>query len=229
MNILVIDDHALFREGLVMVLHKLDDVDAIVEAEDASSAMTCVQSYTDRGDEFDLILLDVNLPNSADVFTNLDQLKSLTPTTPVAILSATEDASLINQLLQKGASGFITKSSNSQITLSAVQLILSGGLYVPHQALSFGNSQVSSDASPSQTIHTKNIQEEDVSPPIVQLTARQKDIFELLAQGLSNKEIARELTMSPSTVKVHVAAILRICDVSNRTQAVCYAQTHSLL
>ncbi|NRB37913.1 MAG: response regulator transcription factor [Pseudomonadales bacterium] len=219
MNILVIDDHALFREGLVLVLKQLDDAENIIEAESAEQALSVIETYTDNDNDFDLILLDVNLPNSPDVFTTLNNIKELNPVIPVAILSATEDSGLINQLLQKGASGFITKSSNSQVTLSAVRLILSGGLYVPHQALAPATPVAENQPSgaPAQ------------SKAAVQLTARQKDVFELLAEGLSNKEIARKLDMSPSTVKVHVAAILRICDVSNRTQAVTYAQTHSLL
>lgn len=220
-DILVIDDHALFREGLVMVLRQLEGVEDIIEAENAEQAIAYVDSFATNGKDLDLILLDVNLPQSPDVFTTLNNIKELSPVSPIAILSATEDPALINQLLQKGASGFITKSSNSQVTLSAVRLILSGGLYVPHQAL----------AAPAVNsgIEVQLPQTEPKKEPYVQLTARQKDVFEKLAEGLSNKEIARKLDMSPSTVKVHVAAILRICNVSNRTQAVSYAQTHSLL
>lgn len=225
MNILIIDDHALFREGLVLVLGQLEDAENIIEAENAEQALSCVANYSDNDEDFDLILLDVNLPNSPDVFTTLNTIKELSPVSPVAILSATEDPALINQLLQKGASGFITKSSNSQVTLSAVRLILSGGLYVPHQALSMPTASPTSTASAT----ANSALAPDKPTPVVQLTARQKDVFELLAEGLSNKEIARKLDMSPSTVKVHVAAILRLCDVSNRTQAVTYAQTHSLL
>jgi len=226
-DILLVDDHALFREGLALVLkQQLSSSEGnvnILEADSAKTALKAVQQYQ----ELDLILLDLHLPDNQD-FSLLQQIKSSDPSIPVAMLSANEDAQKIQQALQQGASGFITKSSKSSVMISAIQLILAGGIYVPPAILKAdlsGNSETAvaptyiSTPSPNPTRDTV----------IVQLTGRQKEVLHLMDDGLSNKEIAKVLNMSPSTVKVHVAAILRACNVNNRTQAVSFARTHHLL
>jgi len=214
MQILLVDDHALFREGLVLVMQNLDDNVHIDEAEDGKSAMAIIES----GAELDLVLLDFNLPDNHG-FSLLQQIKQTLPATPVAMLSAREDATLIQEALQIGANGFIPKSSSSKVMLQAVQLILAGGLYLPPQIM------MNNGTTEQQT--AQNPVNADIEPsdkPELQFTQRQKDVLQLLDDGLSNKEIARKLGMSPSTVKVHVAAILRICDATNRTKAVSLAR-----
>ena len=222
MDILLVDDHALFREGLALVLKqqlnttKIDV--SVLEADSAKTALEAIQQHQD----LDLILLDLHLPDNQD-FSLLQQIKSFDPSIPVAMLSANENAQKIQQALQQGASGFITKSSKSSVMISAIQLILAGGIYVPPAILKtdFGGEPLENGAktSPSSTDDTIT----------VQLTERQKEVLHFMDDGLSNKEIAKVLSMSPSTVKVHVAAILRACNVNNRTQAVSFARTHHLL
>ena len=235
MDILLVDDHALFREGLALVLKQQlntseDDVN-ILEADSAKTALEAVQQHQD----LDLILLDLHLPDNQD-FSLLLQIKSTDPSIPVAMLSANEDAQKIQKALQQGASGFITKSSKSSVMISAIQLILAGGIYVPPAILKadISGEQVANCATPSNTTtETANISPRSPNTTndtvIVQLTGRQKEVLLLMDDGLSNKEIAKVLNMSPSTVKVHVAAILRACNVNNRTQAVSFARTHHLL
>ena len=154
------------------------------------------------------------------------------------MLSANENAQKIQQALQQGASGFITKSSKSSVMISAIQLILAGGIYVPPAILKADLSgelvEGNANTTPlNTTTETTNIPPASPNPAndtvIVQLTGRQKEVLHLMDDGLSNKEIAKVLNMSPSTVKVHVAAILRACNVNNRTQAVSFARTHHLL
>ena len=235
MDILLVDDHALFREGLALVLKQQlntseGDVN-VLEADSAKTALEAVQQYQD----LDLILLDLHLPDNQD-FSLLQQIKSFDPSIPVAMLSANEDAQKIQQALQQGASGFITKSSKSSVMISAIRLILAGGIYVPPAILKADLSgepvENSANASPSKavtkTTHTSPSRSTD-DIVTVQLTERQKEVLHLMDDGLSNKEIAKVLNMSPSTVKVHVAAILRACNVNNRTQAVSFARTHHLL
>ena len=214
MEILLVDDHALFREGLALVLQQLDGAN-IFEAENAAEAITIAQEH----DDLDLVLLDLNLPDNKD-FSLLQSIREILPSTPVTMLSATEDATLIQQALQLGASGFITKSSSSQVMLQAINLILAGGLYLPPQML-----QKTQDIPETQ--HAETIKTETDTSTVsnkaeseLYFTERQMDVLRLLDKGMSNKEIARELDMSPSTVKVHVAAILRECEASNRPQAV---------
>jgi len=210
-EILLVDDHALFREGLSLVLQQLDDA-KIFEAENAADA----NRIADQHNDLDLVLLDLNLPDNHD-FSLLQSIREKLPSTPVTMLSATEDAKLIQQALQLGASGFITKSSNSQVMLQAINLILAGGLYLPPQVLE--KTQDLPETEAAETI-TSETTDSTKSENDLHFTGRQMDVLKLLDQGLSNKEIARELDMSPSTVKVHVAAILRECEASNRTQAV---------
>lgn len=215
MDILLVDDHALFREGLSLVLQQLDDAN-IFEAENAASALSII----DQQPNLDLVLLDLNLPDNND-FSLLQSVRTKLPATPVTMLSATEDAGLIQQALQLGASGFITKTSSSQVMLQAINLILAGGLYLPPQMLQ--KTQDIPETQGAETIPTETSAATTVSNKAesdLYFTERQMDVLRLLDQGMSNKEIARDLDMSPSTVKVHVAAILRECEASNRTQAV---------
>jgi len=209
-EILLVDDHALFREGLSLVLKQIDDT-ILFEAESAAEAISLAHQHS----ELDLILLDLNLPDNND-FGLLQTLRATLPATPVAMLSATEDSALIQQALQLGASGFIPKSSKSQVMMQAIQLILAGGLYLPPQLLTENTGALDSQTPSVKQSNTLNNQTSDK----FYFTERQMDVLQLLDQGLSNKEIAKKLDMSPSTVKVHVAAILRECEASNRTQAV---------
>lgn len=223
MDILLVDDHALFRDGLALVLEKIEEGTQVFEAEDAPSALALLKSQPD----LDLILLDLHLPGTSG-FELLDAIKSRSPEVPVAMLSANEDATMIQEALNRGANGFITKSSNSKIMLSAIQLILAGDVYVPKAILS--KSQAPISPSPASSGSTTPIQETP-SPnnTDIKLTSRQNAVLKLMVNGMANKEIAKELGMSPSTVKVHVAAILRAFDVANRTQAVAFAQTNGFV
>jgi len=231
-DILLVDDHALFREGLALVLKQQlnpskGDVN-VFEADCAKNSLKAIQQHQD----LDLILLDLHLPDNQD-FSLLQQIKSSDPSIPVAMLSAIEDAQKIQQALQQGASGFITKSSKSSVMISAIQLILAGGVYVPPAILKADLSRELVDSSALPAIGTAKpsspLSSSTDDAVTIQLTDRQKEVLHLMDDGLSNKEIAKVLNMSPSTVKVHVAAILRACNVSNRTQAVSFARTHRLL
>jgi len=217
MNVLLVDDHALIREGIALVMNNLSDDTHILEAETGKEALEFAQSNSD----LDLVLLDLNLPDNND-FSLLQSMRQALPSTPIAMLSATEDANLIQQALQIGANGFIPKSSNSKVMLQAVQLILAGGLYLPPQLMI--NNSISSTTTPQQELSQGDVDASAANSSDLQFTKRQTEVLSLLDQGLSNKEIARKLDMSPSTVKVHVAAILRICDATNRTQAVSLAR-----
>ena len=220
MDILLIDDHHIFRDGLKLLLQQQDSNWVTHAAADAAEARQAVNS----GIDFDLILLDYNLPdgNGLDL---LREIKSIVPATPVALLSAHEDPQLIQATLAAGASGFITKSSSSEVMLSALQLIFSGGVYVPPAILvqnfsSEANTQTNSSSQSAEKAPTSNE---------YHLTERQLEVLQEMTKGLANKEIARELNMSPSTVKAHIAAILREFDVNNRTQAVALAQEKGLV
>lgn len=216
MELLLVDDHTLFREGLALVLKNLDDNITIYEAGDGDSAVAILSDHPD----VDLVLLDLQLPGVND-FSLLKTLKQTWPLVPIAILSANENPNLIQQALALGANGFVTKSSNSKIMLRAIQLILDGDIYIPKAIL---NTPGNGPATPSISPPPPSTEPKQPPQADIRLTERQQAVLQLMADGLSNKEIAKALGTSPSTVKVHVAAILRVMDVSNRTQAVAAAK-----
>jgi DNA-binding NarL/FixJ family response regulator len=195
MKILLIDDHALFRDGFALLIRSLS---TDYEVECVGTGALGLTTLADNPD-IDLVLLDYKLPDGNGM-EFLQKLREKSPSTPVVLLSAEENTALIQTALSQGASGFIPKSASAEVMLSAVNLVLAGGVYVPQMAL-----------------NTSSISESD-------LTDRQIDVLREMAKGLSNKEIARVLDMSPATVKVHVAAILNRLKVKNRTQAVTIAR-----
>jgi DNA-binding NarL/FixJ family response regulator len=226
-EILVIDDHALFREGLVMVLGQAEIVKKVHQVESGAEAVKFVEDHQD----IDVALLDYNLPGE-DSFQILQQLQAIAPSVPVVMLSAMEDADLIQQSIQVGASGFITKTSTTEVMISAVNLVLSGGIYIPPVVFQNKKSELppAAQTTPESTASAQTMADSGQVPDYKYLlTERQTDVLEQLVEGLSNKEIARVLGMSPSTVKVHVAAILKELNVKNRTQAVTKAQELNIL
>jgi DNA-binding NarL/FixJ family response regulator len=204
MRILIADDHALFREGLRMVLTPLVGEALIAEAGSFDEAVDIVQEKAD----FRLLLLDMRMPGM-DWREAVLLLKEACPDTPVVFVSAVEEGRLIREAISLGASGFISKAVSSKVMLSAIELVLSGGVYVPPAVLAV--SEEDEDLSRRNQLR-------------VLLTNRQKQVMDLLNEGLSNKEIARQLELSDGTVKLHITAILKALNVDNRTKAVLEAK-----
>lgn len=197
-KILVIDDHALVREGLHQVLKGLDENVAVLQAGTCEQAFSLADSHVD----IDLVLLDYHLPDMTGLQA-LDVFGKNHPELPIVMLSGSANVQIMRQVLQSGASGFVTKSSLSDELLHAVRLVLSGGVYSPSELSSeFGT--LSYDAT-------------NTKPPLSQ---RQELVLRELLDGRSNREIGASLNVSEETVKTHVASILRYFDVQNRTQAV---------
>ena len=221
MEILLIDDHHLFRDGLKSLLQQKEPSWVISMAGDAAEARVAVSKNSD----LDLILLDYDLPdgNGLDL---LSEIKEKTPITPIALLSAHEEPKLIKATLAAGASGFITKASTSDVMLSALQLIFNGGVYVPPAVLKTDAMDLIGETDAEIETEISETQQNNKS---YHLTERQKEVLNSMVKGLANKEIARELDMSPSTVKAHIAAILRELEVNNRTQAVTKARENGLI
>ena len=197
MKILLVDDHPLFMEGMRGILHKLEKDVSIHTTGSCEEALSLIDN-----DDFDLVLLDINLPGISGL-DGLQQIRHQLPATPLIVMSASEDRNKVLQAIERGAKGFIPKSSTPDIIITALQLVLSGGVYLPMAVLDTVNSsqsKVNNTAGPN-------------------LTARQIEVLKLLAEGHSNKLIGRHLSMAENTVRVHVSAILRFLDVSNRTEA----------
>lgn len=195
MKILVVDDHALVREGLQQVLQGLHPQVEVLQAADCKQAFALADSHRD----IDLTLLDFHLPD----MTGLEALRifgAQHPELPVLILSASADVPMMRQVLSAGASGFVTKSSRSDELLLAVRKVLDGEVYLP-AAL-------------------RNADGTSSGVEISKLTHRQELVLHELLDGRSNREISVALSVSEETVKTHIAAILRHFSVQNRTQAV---------
>lgn len=210
MRILVVDDHALIRDAVGGVLKALQgDAIDIVEAVDARRAREQLAKCT----RFDMVLLDLGLPD-CDGIEFLRELAKNHPTTSVVVLSALDDRHRVTQALNLGALGFIPKSVSREVMISAFNLIFSGGVYIPPEILAAKNSA------------TPQAQQLRRPPP---LTARQLDVLALMMQGRSNKGISRALDLAEPTVKIHVSAILKALEVSNRTEAAIAARELGLI
>ena len=199
-TILVADDHPLYREALVNAVSGLEtECDISV----SGSFDEAVRELLEGGDR-DLVLLDLNMPGSRGL-SGLSQLRAQFPAVPVAVVSATEDANTIRKSIAMGASGYIPKSSSTQQMREAISLILEGNIYLPEGVDLEGEV---------------NDEEAEMITRLQSLTPQQTRVLGMLGEGLLNKQIAYELSVSEATVKAHVSAILLKLRVDSRTQAV---------
>lgn len=194
MRILLIDDHALFRGGVKYLLRGLDDG---VETDEAGD---CGQALEKLGaGRYDLVLLDLKLPG-ANGIDALASLREAAPGTPVIVLSGEDDPEVVRASIERGAMGFIPKSSTPEVMIQALRLVLTRGVYLPPTALDAVAAKVSS-ALPG-------------------LTPRQMDVMRCVIRGMPNKVIAREIDVSEATVKAHLTAVFQALGARNRTEAV---------
>lgn len=201
MRILLVDDHLLFSKGLRFLL---DDLEPGVHCEVVNSIAGAEQV---RG-PFDLILLDYSLPDSQG-HAGLQRVREAHPDSPVVMLSGETRHELVRELVELGASGFISKTADTPTLLAALRTILDGGVSLPN-----------SFSPPHQRV---------VPSVLEQLTLRQTEVLRKLVQGKPNKLIARELALQESTVKTHLSEAFRILGVTNRTEAVFKAASLGLL
>jgi DNA-binding NarL/FixJ family response regulator len=212
MKILIVDDHALFRHGLTLTLSELFDQAEITQAGCADEAIEIV-----AGDEqFDLVLVDLTMPGM-NGFDGIRLIREHLDRAPIVVVTSSEDVADMRTAFGCGARGYVPKSSAAELLQHALPLVLAGELFVPAMALGV-------DAAPApQSPGVQPDHDLDPVPPVAPvakaMTPRQREVLTLLVQGQSNKEIARNLGMPDSTVKVHVKAILQKLGVKNRTQA----------
>jgi DNA-binding NarL/FixJ family response regulator len=211
MRILLIDDHRLFREAIAHVLTAFDDKAVLLEAGTAEEAIDMATHYHD----LDLILLDLNMPGMGGL-PGLPQLLASAPTVPIVVVSGSANVNDVRDAIQAGAAGFIPKTSSGREMSEALRLVLSGDIYVPPALLAV----IAAD----RESHAPDAQGTDMP-----LTPRQLEVLMLLGEGLSNKSIARRLSLSEGTVKLHVNAVLRGLNARNRTGAVIEANRRGLL
>jgi DNA-binding NarL/FixJ family response regulator len=215
LNILLIDDHALFREGLALLLQPLVDQPCVWQAGSCEEAF---EQLAARGPA-DLILIDLALPGLPGL-EGIAELHCRHPHSPVVALSSSDDRDTVLRAIDAGAVGFVPKSATSAVLIAALQLILARGIYLPPTAF-LGEARTS--AVPSQLPRPEVVggaAPASCTPTDLGLTARQSDVLYQILQGKPAKLIERELALSASTVKAHTSAVLRALNVTTRTQAV---------
>ncbi len=210
LRLLVIDDHAMVREGLLQILRKLGPDVVQHEAHDAESALLLLE--TER--EFDLVLLDIMLPGTNGL-SLLGILRKRFPAVPVMVLSALEDVDVVNRAMRLGAAGYVTKSGNSDTLLDAIRRVLEGEVHIPSHLHDRLSVTLGGGIGRSRSVASR-----------YGLTEGQVRVMELMREGKSNQEIADLLGLTEGTVKVHVSKILRKLGVSSRAEAIALIQRH---
>ncbi len=201
---LIADDHPLFREALKGALQSQFEDLTVFESESFDSTLAALSEQ----DELDLLLLDLHMPGSGDLY-GLIRIREDYPSLPIVVVSGSEDLSIISKVMAYGAMGFIPKASSTQVIAQGIETVLEGETWLPEKIKD----------------KVANIENEDreLAQQVASLTPQQYKVLQYLHEGLLNKQIAYELHISEATVKAHITAIFRKLGVYNRTQAVLIA------
>ncbi|WP_083006841.1 response regulator [Halomonas sp. GT] len=214
-SLLVADDHPLFRDALHAVISAGLTDTRLLESDSLAAAIHTIGTH----DELDLLLLDLSLPD-ADGLEGLTILRERFPWLPVAIVSAHQERQLVLDAITQGAVGYIPKSTPREQLLAALNQILQGQLYLPADIMRQPPPRMESSAlTPSSEVSRERL---------IRLTDKQLDVLGCMAQGMSNKQIARELLIAETTVKTHVSAILRKLGATSRVHAIVIAGEEEL-
>jgi DNA-binding NarL/FixJ family response regulator len=209
MLFLIVDDHPLVCSALEGMLRSAFGSCELLQAHSAAEALETVRQLED----LDLVLLDLKLPD-VEGFQGLQQLRKEAPKIPILVLSGLEDARLAELARSYGALGYVTKKSSAAEIVAAVRAVLAGNTAFAESAAPCAPEEIEAYGQVSRVIGS--------------LTPQQTTVLRLLGEGLLNKQIAYELSISESTVKAHVSAILKKLEVSSRMQAVLLAQRGAL-
>jgi DNA-binding NarL/FixJ family response regulator len=209
MHVLLVDDHALFREGLALLLRPL--MPGLV-AREAGSCEEALQSLQEQG-LVDLVLMDLGLPGMSGL-QGIATLREQWPAMPVVALSSADDRDTVLQAIDAGAMGFIPKSATSAVLIAALKLILARGIYLPPSAF-LGSAPTAPAPLPTAAPASAGKRASDLG-----LSPRQSEVLYLILQGKPAKLIEREMNLAAGTVKAHTSAVLRALNVTTRTQAV---------
>lgn len=218
MKILLVDDHALFRDGLRYVVRQLAEEVETMEADNFPDGLKIAGEHP----ELDLALLDLNLPGGEGV-ASIRYFNQRYPHIPIVVVSGEEDREKMERVMNCGAMGYICKNSSAQVMLGALNLVLSGGVYIPPQVLRHNPAAACCEPRPAPSdrrkLHTNEYG----------LTSRQMETLMHLAAGKSNKEISEAMGLAEGTIKVHIAAMYQTLGVNSRVEAVREAERRGLI
>ncbi|MFK8081444.1 MAG: response regulator [Granulosicoccus sp.] len=201
-QVLIIDDHPLFRDALSAAVTQAYPTVRSKEVCNIDDAISVLESDRD----YDIALLDLNIPG-VNGFEGLLQLRALYPRLPVLVVSGLENEQIIDEAITYGAAGFLPKSLGREVLSTAINTIMAGDVYVPEGLLPVNETEGGSAKA-------------DIIERLLSLTPQQLRVLFMLREGLLNKQIAYELDVGATTVKKHVSEILRKLRVHSRTQAV---------
>ncbi len=212
-EILLVDDHALFRVGMRNILEREPDFDVVGEAEDSRSALDAAIATSP-----DIILMDLSLPSPGGIETT-QRIKRELPSTGIIVLAVDEDEDALFDAIKAGAAAFILKDVGPDDLVTIIRRVSQGEYLI--------NDKVFSKPSVASRV-LKEFRElavygQDAAPIFAPLSPREVEILDNIAQGMTNKQVAYALSISEQTVKNHMSSILRKLSVNDRTQAVVYA------
>jgi len=200
-DVLIADDHPLFRDALLHAVVSAVPQAQVQSAADVQSLLTLIREHPDA----DLLLLDLHMPG-AHGYSALAHIRSQYPGLPTIVISGHEEPQVALRALAHGAAGYIPKSSSAEDIVRAIHAVLDGDVWLPQHMLG-GKAELKPD-------------EAEMAARIATLTPQQFRVLTMICEGLLNKQIAFELSVSEATVKAHMTAIMRKLGVNNRTQVV---------
>ena len=210
-RVMLVDDHELVRQGIAAMLNAASDLQVVGEARSGREALEVA-----RRELPDVVLMDVKMPDM-DGLEATRKLKEERARTAVIMLTMHDNPSYLRDAVRAGAAGYLLKDVSKDELVDAIRQVATGGAFIESQMLKGMLSEMKPGAGGTQTGAGKN------------LTKREREILSLVAEGMSNREIADKLVLSPETVKSHVAAILEKLNVSDRTQAAIFAVRNGLV
>ena len=208
LNILLIEDHTLVREGMAQLVRQLDEQVNVHEASNGEAGVAVLESVPD----LDLVLLDLSLPGM-DGLSWMKLQRRRFPAVPIVVVSAHDDGETIGKVMRAGAAGFVPKASPTDRLIDALRRVLDGEIVEPSKVPTYPMGIDSPGSTPTKPAPVRN------KPKDLGLSPRQTDVLQLLAKGKTNAEIAQLLGLTEGTVKIHVTAVFKALGVKNRTQA----------
>jgi len=208
-KIIIVDDHEIFRNGLKMVLGKLSYASLIGEAQNGAEFLELLKKSKP-----DIVLLDIEMP----VMNGVDAAKSALDKYPdinIIALTMFNDDEYIKSMMDAGVKGFLIKNINKETLDKAIQTVVNGGNYYSEELFEFFSKQLTKDKSKENAV--------------IDLTRREKEILQLLCEGLSNKEIAEELFISERTVLGHKTNLMIKTNCKNSLSLMAYAIKNKLV
>lgn len=205
-KLMIVDDHALIREGLTKILEMEENFQIVYKASDGNEAVEYI-----KDNNLDIVLLDINMPNMNGIET-LKKIKQINPSLKIIMLTVYDAREYLIETLNLGANGYMLKDAEADSLVKAIEAVYNGGSYI-HPNLA---------GELFKEINRQRVNKSSKSG-VEALTKREYEVLLLIAEGMSNKDISEHLVISEKTVKNHVSSILRKLDLQDRTQAAIFA------